>query len=89
MTNIIQMLFSLFAICFVFFIIGYCLGSEKKIENPKTICKNCIHCELIYIDEKGETKIKTDCECAQGSCFNPYPTLSCKRFYDKNRYNDF
>lgn len=89
MINIIQTVFGLSSICFLFFVIGYCLGSKNKSKETETICKNCVHCELIYINEKGETKIKTDCECTQGSCFDPYPTLSCKRFHDKDKYNDF
>lgn len=89
MSDIIQIIFCLFAVCFLFFIIGYCCGSDQKVKEPKTICKNCTHCELVYIDEKGETKIKTDHECSQGSCFDPYATISCKRFRDKDKYNDF
>lgn len=89
MNDIIQTIFGLFSICFLFFIIGYCCGSNKESKKEKTICTNCAHCEVVYINDKGETKIKTDCECCYGACFDPYTTLSCKKFIDKNRYNNF
>ena len=86
MSNIFLIIFfSIFSFLLGMAEMDYLEEKEKQKQKPETLCKDCRHCEVKYIDEHGITKIKTNGDCPYGSCYDPPITISCDKFVIKNK----